>query len=301
MPPVIHHGKGVFIFPPISVHDVNESGDLDKPVGFKQRTVKFTHTKSPSPIKTIVTEDGFIAPIMQGTDDEILEFLNVIIATALSKGHQAHYVTRDDFCSFSWEDGSDVLSISSSHVFSLRNQLEFERDREETFSLWKQMPREKIEMHSMSSVWLDQGHSFYNDTKLRDYVILLGEAWGLSYDRIDTASFLYAWMIIENFLETYWYDYVDSLSVSDTEKDIIKNNVQQTSYNFTEILQKLGHLDSVTKGTLTSLRKIRNGIVHEKKKASKDDALNCMHVVNEMIYKVFNNDPNPFSGITLIR
>jgi len=71
--------------------------------------------------------------------------------------------------------------------------------------------------------------------------------------------------------------------------------------DYPEILQKLGHLDSVTKGTLTSLRKIRNGIVHEKKKASKDDALNCMHVVNEMIYKVFNNDPNPFSGIMLIR
>jgi len=301
MAATIHRGKGVFVFPPITVHDIGESGVLDAPPDHKQRKIKFTHTKSLSPIKTIVTEDGFLAPIMKGSDDEILEYLNVIIATALTKGYQAHYVTKDDICSFRWEEGSDVLQITSSEVFSLRNRLEFERDNDQTLGLWKQMPRHKVEMHSMRGVWLDQGHSFYHSPKLKEYILLLGEAWGLSYDRMDTASFLYAWMIIENFLETYWYDYVDTLSVSDTEKAIMKNNVQQTSFNFTEILQKLGKLDSDTKGTLTHLRTIRNEIIHEKKKATKNDALNCMHVVNEMIYNVFNEEPNPFIGITFIR
>ena len=238
---------------------------------------------------------------MSGTDDEVLEYINTIIATAMSQGNPCHYVTRDDFCSFSWEEGTDILSIGSNQVLSLRNQLEFERDKDETFSLWKQIPRTKIEVQTVGEVWLDQGHEFYNDPKFRDYVLLLGEAWGLSFDRMYTASFLYAWMIIENFLETHWYDYVDSLSVSNTEKDIMKNNVQQTSSNFTKILQKLGHIDTTTSETLTTLRQIRNKIVHNQQKATKDDALNCMHVVNKMIYKVFNQDSPPLAGISLIR
>lgn len=301
MAATIHEGKGVFVFPPITVHDVGESGVLDAPTTPKQRKVKFTHTKSPSPIKTVVTEDGFLAPIMHGTDEEILEFLNVIIGTAMGKGYQAHYVTEDDFCSFRWEEGSDILQITSSQVFSLRNRLEFERDNDQTIDLWKQMPRNKVEMHSMGSAWLDQGHSFYNEPKLKEYVILLGDAWGLSYDKMYTASFLYAWMIIENFLETFWYDYVDSLTVSSIDKEVMKKNVQQTSFNFTEILLKLGKLDSETKGSLTKLRQIRNDLVHDMTKASLNDAHNCMHVVNEMIYNVFNKVANPFAGIKLIK
>ena len=301
MATTIHKGKGVFFFPPITVHDIGESGVLDAPPNPKQRTVKFTHTKSPSPIKIVVTDDGFIAPIMQGTDEEILEFLNVIIATAMGKGYPAHYATENDLCSFSWEEGSDILQITGSQVYSLRNRLGFERDNDQTLGLWKQSPRDKVSMHSMGAAWLDQGHSFYNDPTLKEYVILLGEAWGLSYDKMYTASFLYAWMIIENFLETYWHDYVDSLTISDIDKEIMKKNVQQTSHNFTEILLKLGKLDGETKGSLTKLRTIRNELVHHMTKASMDDAHNCMHVVNEMIYNVFNKVDNPFVGIKLIK
>ena len=297
----IEKGKGVFFHPPISVVDT-EDPDLERPTESKTRKVRFTYIPRGSSIEIIVTKDGFIGPIMIGNDDEILEFINILIATAMSKGQRALFASEHDLCSFSYDRTTQIISIGSSEVFSLRNRFEFERDHDTTYGLWRQTPRDKVSMKEIPGVWFDTAYNFYKDPELKTYVLLLGEAWGLSYEGMHKAAFLYSWMIIETTVENYLEHHIDSLSLSSLEKKVFKDNASKTTFQRIGILKKLSKIDDTTYNSLEKLRQIRNSVTHEiTTQISSDDTHNCMHVANEIIYNKFNQLSSPFVEIKLIK
>lgn len=296
----VEKGKGVFFHPPISVVDT-EDPDLDFPSTPKSRKVRFTYVPRDSKIEIIVTTDGFVAPVLKGSNDEILEFINVLIATAMSKGHTALFASTHDLCSFNYDRTTDILSIGGNEVFSLRNRIEFERDNKSTYSLWKQIPRDLVSMREIPGSWFDTAYKFYIDSELKILILLLGESWALAYDKSFKASFLYAWMIIETTLQNFRFLHIDSLNITEPEKKIIKNDTRNISLSI-KLLHDVGLIDDTTFNSLEKIREKRNDIAHDiTTTINSDDATNCMHIANEIIYNKFNKLSSPFVNIVLVK
>lgn len=293
-----HSGFGTFFFPAAVVYDDHTMETrMDKPPDHLTRDIVLIHDVSPE-IKILVTDDAFICPIMTGDREAIHEFLNVIFATFTTKFHQCHYMVDQDFSGFIWNEGAQRVKIGLSRgVFSLRNLLGFERDDENTFSLWQSMPRQEISVSLMKGL-LDQAYRFYIRPEFKDPLLLICEAWSLSFDEMHTASFLYAWMIIENYLEEYWDDYVDSLGRAGVDRDALKNHNSWTVSHYIETLSFVGKIDAIGRDALNKLRKIRNSVVHDGKKITKDEAYDCMSVAVDILYNRLN-EVEPFHEIKL--
>lgn len=293
------NGKGAFCHPPISVVDDNEESNLEKPSAHKTRKARFSQNLTDS-IQVVVTDDGFIGLIMDGSDDEILKFLNALISTMLSKGQRSLFVSDSDLCSFDYDFDKQTVVISNSEVFSLRNRFEFERDSNETYSLWRETPRDTVSMKVLAG-WFTFALKFYQNEELRNYLLLLGESWGLSYGKMYKASFLYSWMIIETSLEQFWKNHIDSLNLVEPEKDIFRKKVKNIS-NIIEVLKKLSKIDEKTFQSIEKMRDLRNKLIHKMSTSiSPDDAHNCLHVANEIIYNKFNQLRSPFVNIELVK
>ena len=288
------NGKGVFFHPPISVIDNGEEEDLKKPSSPKTREVRFIQTKES--IKIIVTKDGFMGLIMTGTNNEILELINVLITITMTKGHRSLFVSENDLCDFDFE--KKEIKITGSQVFSLRNRFEFERDNDGTYSLWAQTPRDTLFMKSMTGIF-NQAYDFYKNKELRNYVLLLGEAWGLAFEKLFKASFLYAWTIIENLIKNYTINHINSLSISVPENKILRKNTKNISQSI-QLLHQLNKIDDDTFESLEKLREIRNGVTHDiTTDIDSDQCHNCIYTANKIIYNKFNALTSPFVNITL--
>lgn len=278
---MIHEGNGAFCHPPIKISENTEPLILGQLTESQNRKIALD-VKLDKLCRIIVTDDGFFCIIMNITALEKEKLLNVIFATLTTKVSQAYHVfLSDDYASFKFEDGNDFVRVGAVRTVSFRNLMEFERDDENTFDRWKQMPRKQLTKTSLMET-LERAYEFYKNPEFTDDIILIGQAWSLSYDGMESASFLYSWMIIENMLERAWSTHVDSIQRTGKEKEFLKSHQWYASH----IIQGLSFankVDAITRQTLNKLRQIRNDIVHNRHQITKDESYDCMNVATRLL------------------
>ena len=289
-------GNGAYFFPAITVYEIGHETKLGKPVGFCQRKI-IVNKILDEKFRVLVTEDGFVCPIVDKNKDAV-EFLNILFATFATKFHAAHYITTMDLASFGWEERTDIAEVNRARVLtSIRNNLESQRDYEHSFNDWSAIPRQEVLKQLMENL-LEQAYRFYRNPEFKDDLLLIGESWGLSYGEMYTASFLYSWMIVEGFLERLWNEYVDSLKRSGKEKRALKNQHSWSVSHYIEVFHFIGQLDENGYKCLNTLRKIRNAIVHDRNKATQNEAWDCLEIAIYMVYNKLNQI-NSFTDVKL--
>lgn len=181
---------------------------------------------------------------------------------------------------------------------SLRSQLESKRDNKSTYQEWNAYNRLRIEKTIISDM-LNMSYTIYQNQELKEDVILMGETFTMYYDQMYTASYLYSWMIIENFLERQWLSHVDSKYKADTTENILmKKFVRSTSDNLIKIFTELKQVDTKGCQVLHKLREIRNEIVHKKHIATKNECLEGISVIG-IIFMNRIAGRNPFEKLEL--
>ncbi len=282
-------GRGFFLHPSLTISKIGDE-QLGKVSSPHVRKISLDY-KIGENFRILVTDDGFICPLIKLDEAEIHKFLNILIATLITKGVQSVQISwENDWALFKYEEGDDFVEIGKSRSeYSLRNKFEFERDDEQTFPSWLEFPRKQIISKAMEG-YLLQAYNFYNNLDYADDLLLIGQAWSLSFDGMESASFLYAWMIIENMLDKTWEQYVKSLNRTKKEKDFLTNNSSWYVSHKIQGLSIAGKIDDLTRDSLNRLRVKRNEIVHERNLVSKNEALDCMTVVTELVYNKINYD-----------
>lgn len=279
-------GKGTFLFPPITI---SEHGDeeLGKCIPHQRDIVLDIQLNEN--IRILVSDDGFLVPITNLTPPENEKLLNTIIATLTTKTIPSRLSSwESDWADFNFEDGGKTIDIGyTKGGFSIRNHAEFERDDDNMFNFWIDMPRMQITSLMMKG-FVEQAFLFYNNPEYVDDLLLIGESWSLSFDKMENASFLYSWMIIENMIEHTWRKYIKGLERTANEKDFLKNH---NSWYISHMIQALSFaekLSCVTRASFNTLRKIRNDIVHNRHSVTKDETLDCLNLATELVYDKLN-------------
>lgn len=291
----IRKGFGAFCYPPLTIYDdkrrhLNELG-LAEVNKRKTRGNYFDEND----FQVLITEDGFIAPVTENKK-RAFEFLNVFFAILITKFHKARYITSDDLIPFSWEAGSNKITLNLNHSVSLRNQFEAKREHEETYSDWKLIPRQ--ETHSLFILrMLDFAERFTKNEVMKTDLLLLGESSGLYFDRHFRASLLSSWVVIEGILVNLWDEHISKLDRTKKEAEALKNAHTWSVANFVEVFSFLKMIDDNARKCISKLRKIRNDTVHNiTKNVTEREAFNSLSVAIDMVYNRLNQE-NIFEGI----
>lgn len=291
----IRKGFGAFCYPPLTIYDDDRIplNELDLAEVNKRKTKGGFLDEND--FQVLITEDGFIAPV---TENKKLafEFLNVFFSILITKFHKARYITSDDLVPFSWESGSNEITLNLNHSVSLRNQFEAKRGHEETFSDWKLIPRQ--ETHSLFILkMIDFTERFTKNEVMKTDLLLLGESSGSYFDRHFRASLLSSWVVIEGILVNLWDEHISKLERTKKESEALKNTHTWSVANFVEVFSFLKMMNDDARKCISKLRKIRNDTVHDKtKNVTEREAFNSLSVAIDMIYNRLNQE-NIFKGI----
>ncbi|MEW6044210.1 MAG: hypothetical protein AB1608_08095 [Thermoproteota archaeon] len=292
-----YSGNGAFFYPPITVYESENDKILVKLEKWKTRKIVINKLYDTN-FRVLITEDGGVCPII-GKNPNPIDFLNVIFATFTTSFFPCYHMRPSDFTGFTWKENDNSVTMNRMYQLgSLRSQLEVKRDSESTFHDWLMMPREPIKKSTMVKV-LDFAHVIYQNNELKSDILLIGEAFSLFFDQMHKASFLYSWMLIENFLERVWHNHVDSLFQNNTVQiKILKEFVRNTSDNYIKMFTELGKIDTKACQALHKFREIRNDIVHEKYTPTSDETHDCL-MCALLIFTNRIENKNPFDGIKL--
>lgn len=293
------HGSGAFFYPPITVYENESDKKLGRLKEWKKRKIMVDKFYEPD-FRVLVTDDGGICPLIESNRPDPFDFLNVVFATlTITTDYPSFRMHLRDWSSFTWIEGEDHVKMNQGTVLqSIRTQLELRRDEDSTFISWTMIPREPISKLIIENV-IDLAHNIYVNSKFREDILFFGETHSLFSDELYTASFLYSWMLIENFLERSWIDYVDlALPNNATENKILKEFIRQTSDNYIKLFTELKKIDTKGCQALHKLREIRNDIIHEKYTPTKNETYDCMMIVLTILTNRINGK-NPFDSLKL--
>jgi len=245
--------------------------------------------------QVLVTEDGFVG-VITASKKKAFDYLNVLFATLNTKFCRARYITPKDLVLFFWEEPNKFLEINLQRTFSLRNLFELKRDSEESFPDWERWPRQEIGTLFMRNM-LGFSYRFYKNENIKTDLQLIGEASGMYFDGHFSSGFLSSWIVVESILERLWQDYVATLERTKDERNALKNPNSWSVNNFIEVFSFLGKLDEDNRKCLSKLRKLRNDIVHKKKRnVTHEEVWNCLNVAICMVYNQLNQT-NPFEDV----
>lgn len=287
--PQIYKGKGAFFFPPIIVKDSKE--ELSVTDKYQREIVLYYEF---SDCRILISDDGFLGVITKD-ENSTLRIINVIFATSLQFGIQAQKVKGRELCGFEWQDGNKAIKISSSYnILEIRNRAAYERD--EAYSLWKQIDRKRIAPNDMKKI-IERAEQYDINPILEKRVLLLSEAWSFSFDESFTPSFLFSWTIIEMSIDLIWKKHVDSLRLKKEEREPLEDERSWHAYNRIDIFFLIGKMDLLARNKLQELRKIRNKIVHDGYEQNIKEAKECIDTAALLLYNEIRSPDNPFNSV----
>ncbi len=287
----MHSGFGAYFYPFINVGTTSLGTSLTV-AGINKwiRSIALSHKIGK--MKILISDDGFVGIISSKQKTE--QYLNVLFSASLFFELQSRMITTKDLCSIEWDEKETTFSILTMNPGALRNHIAFDRDGVKTITrLADNFPRSNVTIEKMKEI-LDKSYEVFS-SKFKEEMVLIGNCWALSFDDSPKASFLYSWMLIEIFLKRIWFTHVDSLSISNSQKEKMKSFQSFDIINELTTTNKIGITASKV---LHCLRKKRNKIVHDiaKVNISKKQAKRCTDIATKIFWNLYYNQ-KPFSSI----
>lgn len=281
---------GFFLYPPS--HILEESLKILPPIKNGYRSIIINKKITPK-IQILVTDDCFICPITDNYKTSV-EVVNVLFSLLTTKNTKAQVVTNNDVCPASWIQDSNHISIWSRLGSSLRNLQETKRV--DNYEEWIQIKRQHIHKHLME-ILIDQAVRFMYDMDFKNNLLIIGESSRIFNENLFGSSFLSSWIVVESIIEKIWNEFVKQLERKSVERDALKNHHSWTTSHFIESLSFAEKLNQDAYDCLTKLRKIRNDIIHRKKREiTEENAWNCLNVAICLTYNQLNRI-DPFDSV----
>lgn len=286
-------GQGAFFDPPIVISD--SATKLGKPPSKFMRKIVCKY-ENPDGFRVFVTDDGYVCPFLKN-NTESWKFLNTLFAVFITKFQRAEFVRKLELTPFIWEESSDEVDINRVRFGrSYRNEFEIRRDSADYFELWQSHKRQNIDKYFMERL-IDVAYRFYKNDEFRDDLILIGESHGMYSNELYGASVISSWTVIEIILHKIWINYIKTLKKTKESQRGLKNKNSLTASQYMKNLSFVKILKKPNYDCLTKLKKLRNDLVHGKKRnATKEQAWNSLSVAIYMLYNHLNQT-DPFLDV----
>jgi hypothetical protein len=290
----ISNGIGTFLYPNglIGTKSIDETTALDPRIDDTREIVLVYDFNE---YKILVTDDCFIG-IICNDEDKALDILNVIFATMLLHGVGGETALKKDLCYFRWIP-ENSLNVYHKNGPSERVMFGFNRNNPSEYNNWRSYNGRKHYVVDLVKKIIDTSLVYYSNDNLKDDLLYISDGYNLYYDEKYRGAYLYAWMIIEEFIRKSWIEYVSSLDISQVEKEARKDFRSWTIYHMIEVFWTINRINANVKNLLNKLRKKRNKIVHERENVLDHDAFCCLRVIVLILVNRKRNIDNPFDGI----
>jgi hypothetical protein len=279
-----HNGNGAFFYPFITIGKNTTLKPLLLPKN-NHWLREIEVNQKIGRLRVLVSDDGFVFPV--GLKGNTRLFLNVLFVTSLFYDLQARLIAKNSLCKTEWNDNDNKMTITSMNPNSIRSNTAFNRDSQDTVKRMTAFSRKAVSVKKMQDM-INKSYEVYQ-SDFREEIIMVGEAWSFQFDDSSKVGFLYSWMIIEIFLKNEWSVFVDTLSISNSRKSIMKG------YWIKKIINQMKSNQIIGKTAckiLHILRDKRNDIVHDpiKTKISKKQSQRCLNVATKIFWNRYNED-----------
>ncbi len=286
-------GFGAFFYPPSQIYELEPREP--PPLKNFNRPVAVDTTTSTG-LRVVVTDDCFVCPIVKN-ETESFEFLNVLFAVFTTKFHTARFITKNELSSFSLKPNGKNVHLTTGLSNSLRSLQESKREDDIDYEIWLLIQRQLIQKRLMENL-IEQSSRFIKNDSFKNDLLIIGESGGMFQDELFSISFLNSWIVIESVIERVWEKFVKELKRTKEEKQALKNHHSWSTSHYIESLAFAEILNSPGYNCLTKLRKLRNDIIHRKKReVSMENAWNCLNIAIILIYNQLNELEDPFEEV----
>jgi hypothetical protein len=290
----ISNGIGTFLYPNgLAVTKSQEvTTELDIRTDDSREVVLIYDFKD---YKLLVTDDCFIG-IVCNEENKVLDILNVIFATMLLYGVGGEIALRKDLCYFHW-DQNYSLNVYQKNGPSERVMFGFSRNNSNEYKNWLSYNGRKFYTVNLIKKIFDKSLVYYSNDELKDDLLYILNGYTLYYDEQYRGAYLYAWMIIEDFIVKSWEEYTSLLQISSEDKESRKDFRNWTVYHMIEVFWTINKVNTDLKNLLKKLRKKRNNIVHDRAYVSATDAFCCLRIMALILMNRKKDINNPFINI----
>ena len=229
--------------------------------------------------KVVVNHDGYIA-IVAGSKPEATVLLNEIMATAWLCGIDTTTIREaevgrarinvDDSTVVS--QGSQLVSLRTASAFGIPWSL---NDSDVRF-------RDQITESDLLQV-ISEAESLNSDKYTQNILSFLLEAHTHQVAQEFRQSLVMTWLVVESWVNKTWSETLDVQEVSGQRRERLSNNNSYTAAIKSDTLNLLGRIGDQQLAQLTSIRRLRNSVVHDGHVPNQQEAEEAMEFATEIL------------------
>ena len=266
-PPI--NGHGSFIFPPIWIGSEPKPTFREKAMGGRLRFPQVTISHGTYKGRLIVAnDDGFLAI---GENDRVKAagLLNEIMAVRLLDGKDVFSFREQEVGEATIDPVTKQIGSYGVTSLSLRARLMEERWNPPRIPVYEN--RDVVTVDQFKA-WIERADRVTQDPELAESLRFLLEAYTHLEDSAYMESFVLSWLVVEKHLYTVWKRFLKDEGVSRPRRDKLAKPGGWTVDHVIESLSLSKQIASDEYLKLMSMKSLRNDIMHEGERVSKEQA-----------------------------
>jgi len=227
----------------------------------------------------VFTKDGLMA-VTTNKKPLAIRIFNTISALTLLEGFWAQAIRESETGQGTLEAGTLELRSWGMSGSTPRSML-LEQSMFERFSFFR-YPRIPIPEDTLSRI-VEKADKILKHPEKTDELILWLESNTHFQDAEYAPSFVISWIMVERNLSNVWETFLRERNVTSDRKHKLANSGLWPADHVLETLNLAGTLDEKKYRALMELKSMRNSFVHEGRKITKDDSLECLDLATEIM------------------
>lgn len=229
--------------------------------------------------KVVVNNDGLLAIGIEDKERALYAF-NEIMVAALLLGVRTLAVREAELGEAEIDPEKLTIAGHSMPIISLRTKLAEEYMRLYPSSI--PFERQVISPDGIAKI-VRIAEELTADPTSSTVLLMLLEGYTHFQNGEYTQSVIMTWVVIERWLDSLWQDFIKHKGIAGKRKQKLVESIFWTADVILETLNLAGKLQNDVFEKIVGLKRIRNNILHDGIRATKEEAEGCMNLASRLL------------------